>query len=81
MPFLPCPCCGYRTLAEERHWEICLICFWEDDPLQYDEPAYAGGATDESLEEARRNFQAFGSASRSVLSDVHPPMRTPTKGA
>ena len=73
MPLLPCPCCGYRTLREVRCWEICPICFWEDDPLQSDEPAYAGGANDESLDEARRNFQEFGAASRSVLPYTRPP--------
>jgi hypothetical protein len=26
-----CPCCGYYTLPARCSWEICLICFWEDD--------------------------------------------------
>ena len=73
MPLFPCPCCRYHTLAEERRWEICPICFWEDDPLQCDEPDYAGGVNEESLEEARRNFKAFGASSRRDLSNVRPP--------
>lgn len=28
-----CPCCGYRTLRERGDYEICKICFWEDDGL------------------------------------------------
>ena len=26
-----CPSCGYPTLEERCAWEICSICFWEDD--------------------------------------------------
>jgi len=26
-----CPCCGYFTLDARCSWEICIICFWEDD--------------------------------------------------
>lgn len=30
-----CPCCGYKTLEEEVRgsYEICPICFWEDDSV------------------------------------------------
>jgi hypothetical protein len=26
-----CPSCGYPTLDERCAWDICAICFWEDD--------------------------------------------------
>ncbi|WP_324692341.1 CPCC family cysteine-rich protein [Flavobacterium cheonhonense] len=26
-----CPACGYLTLDKRCSWEICLLCFWEDD--------------------------------------------------
>ena len=26
-----CPCCGYPTLSERGRYEICGLCFWEDD--------------------------------------------------
>ncbi len=26
-----CPSCGFPTLGARCSWEICLICFWEDD--------------------------------------------------
>ncbi|MEH7657210.1 CPCC family cysteine-rich protein, partial [Bacillus velezensis] len=31
-----CPCCGYRTIEEEPPgtYEICNICYWEDDEVQ-----------------------------------------------
>ncbi|SMP03937.1 CPCC family cysteine-rich protein [Chryseobacterium profundimaris] len=25
-----CYCCGYYTLEERGHYEICPVCFWED---------------------------------------------------
>lgn len=27
----PCPCCGYKTLSEQGEYDICNICYWEDD--------------------------------------------------
>lgn len=29
--FVFCPCCGYPTLAARGDYEICTICWWEDD--------------------------------------------------
>ena len=43
-------------------WEICPVCFWEDDGQ--DDPradeVFGGPNGSLSLSEARRNFQAFG---------------------
>lgn len=33
-----CPCCEYKMLGERNDWEICVVCKWEDDCLQADEP-------------------------------------------
>lgn len=34
-----CPCCGYRTLEEPPGtFDICEICFWEDDGVHFDDP-------------------------------------------
>jgi hypothetical protein len=27
-----CPCCGYHTLKAKGKYDICPVCFWEDDP-------------------------------------------------
>lgn len=34
-----CPCCGYKTLEEcpPGTFEICPICHWEDDNVQFEE--------------------------------------------
>jgi hypothetical protein len=31
MWLLQCPCCDCFTLEERRVWEICPVCYWEDD--------------------------------------------------
>jgi hypothetical protein len=56
----PCPCCGFRTLEEEERggFEICGVCGWEDDLVQYRDPGYRGGANHESLDEAHAAFLA-----------------------
>ena len=58
----PCPCCERLTLTEEppgTH-EICPACGWEDDPVQFDNPDYAGGANSLSLNEARTRIGKNG---------------------
>jgi hypothetical protein len=56
----PCPCCGFRTMADEERgsYDICPVCGWEDDGVQYRDPDYQGGANTESLNEARAAFIA-----------------------
>jgi len=34
-------------------YEICPVCGWEDDPVQFRDPDRAGGANEMSLNEAR----------------------------
>jgi hypothetical protein len=52
-----CACCDEKTLPEDSISRICPVCGWEDDPIQNDDPDYAGGANPISLDEAK---QAFG---------------------
>ena len=60
----PCRCCGFLTLSDPSNgsYEICAVCFWEDDPVQNEDPAYAGGANHVSLYEAQRNYVELGTA-------------------
>lgn len=48
-----CPCCGKISIEE---YEICPVCNWENDPIQFDHPDMKGGANILSLNEARRRF-------------------------
>jgi hypothetical protein len=70
-----CPCCNYMTLPYEVLFEICPVCFWQDDG-QDDSSAkevWGGPNHDLSLAQARKNFKEFGASSRERLPHVRPP--------
>ncbi len=71
----PCPCCGYLTFGDDSPgtYDICPVCFWEDDPVQHDDPTLAGGANTVSLDEARRNYASFGASSKECMTMVRSP--------
>lgn len=54
-----CPCCGNYTLNEQPlgTYEICMICNWEDDEIQYNNSTYAGGANVLCLNDARKLYK------------------------
>ncbi|WP_439470958.1 CPCC family cysteine-rich protein [Brevundimonas sp.] len=57
-----CACCGYRTLPEggAGGYEVCPVCWWEDDPVQMASPLLRGGANAVSLAEAQLYFISSG---------------------
>ncbi|WP_079277523.1 CPCC family cysteine-rich protein [Streptomyces sp. CB03234] len=70
----PCPCCGHRALGEmPGSYEICPVCFWEDDGVQFRWPAMSGGANRVSLIEAQRNYKDFGACDQHGRRYVRPP--------
>ncbi|WP_209304382.1 CPCC family cysteine-rich protein [Muribacter muris] len=54
-----CPCCMNYALSTEREYEVCSICGWEDDPVQFDDPDFYGGANQMSLNDARKCFEEY----------------------
>jgi hypothetical protein len=77
-----CPCCGYLTLDERGMYEICPVCFWEDDGQDdHDADRVRGGPNRGlSLSMARDNFARIGASEprrlplvRAPRSDEHPP--------
>jgi hypothetical protein len=67
-----CPCCGYLTLDEEPPgtYEICVVCDWEDDAVQFDCPDFQRGANDEASTSVALTFEAGQSlASRRTHAD------------
>lgn len=52
-----CPSCKNKTLKESPPgtYEICPICGWEDDYVQFMNPDYKGGANEKSLNESKIN--------------------------
>jgi hypothetical protein len=70
-----CPCCGFLTLRERGGFEICDVCFWEDDGQDdHDADLVRGGPNRGlSLLQARRNFAAYGACDESARAYVRLP--------
>ncbi len=66
-----CPCCGCKTISEE--YDICPVCFWENDPIQDMYPDCSGGANNVSLIEAKKNYKEFGAIEKRFLNVVRKP--------
>ncbi len=71
-----CPCCGYYTLISkaENSFQICPVCYWEDDGVQLNDIDYEGGANKISLKQARLNFKKIGAIEEKYLKDVRHPL-------
>lgn len=54
-------------------YDICPVCFWEDDLIQLEDSQYAGGANHVSLEQARLNYEVFGACEKEMLPYVKKP--------
>ena len=72
---LRCPCCYCKTLTERGHFDICPVCFWEDDGQDdYDADVVRGGPNRRlSLTQARANYRTFGASDERRLAHVRPP--------
>jgi hypothetical protein len=51
-----CPVCGYYTLDADEAYNICSVCNWEDDPIQFDDPDFWGGANELSLNDYKKQW-------------------------
>ena len=71
-----CPCCRYKTLHGRAGYEICKVCFWEDDGQDdHDADDVRGGTNGVlSLNEARLNFLEFRACDRKFVSNVRQPL-------
>jgi hypothetical protein len=71
-----CPCCHHLTLAERGGYDICQVCFWEDDGQ--DDPdadeVWGGPNRGLSLTAARQNYLAFGACADEYVGKVRPPL-------
>ncbi len=73
-----CPCCGCLTLRERGSFEMCQVCWWEDDGQDdADADVVRGGPNgDRSLSQAKANYRDFGASDRAFMDSV----RKPTPG-
>ena len=72
-----CPCCGYKTLSERPNgtYDICPVCFWEDDPIQLADPDYEGGANRVSLRQGQLNFKEYCACEKEMIKNVRQPKK------
>ena len=71
----PCPCCRYLTILEPGGFEICPVCFWEDDGQgDHDADVVRGGPNALlSLTDARKSFEQSGACDELSLKYVRAP--------
>ena len=76
-----CPCCGYYTLDDfYGSFDICPVCFWEDDGLQFENPIMDGGANSVSLIRARICFKSIGASEERLKENVRTPLQAELQG-
>jgi hypothetical protein len=65
-----CRCCNYYSLRKHGAYEICRVCFWEDDGSSDLEAI--SSANHMTLGEARKNFRRFGAITMDAVGNVLP---------
>jgi Cysteine-rich CPCC len=50
-----CPCCNYKTLEERGIYDVCKICFWEDDSILNENSRFST-TNKTTIEEYRMKF-------------------------
>ena len=66
-----CPCCGNLTFGDwPGSYDICHVCFWEDDLVQLVDPWSRGGANAPALAEAQNTFAHCGAMEERFLKNV-----------
>lgn len=73
-----CLCCGSRTLTTPGTFELCPVCWWQDDGQDdTDADVVRGGANGLlSLTAARANFRAYGASDPRFVPHVRPALPT-----
>ena len=70
-----CPCCRALTLRERGGFEICPVCWWEDDGQGDADAEVARGGPNGTLNlaQARANYLAVGASDPVFLDRVRKP--------
>lgn len=69
-----CPCCGCFTLDEPPgNYDICPVCFWEDDSFDILHPDEESACNHISLNQARVNYKLFGACDEDMKKYVRKP--------
>jgi hypothetical protein len=75
--FYHCPCCGYPTLTMRSGFEVCAVCYWEDDGQDsHDANRVRGGPNGAlSLTKAIANFALLSACEENMADKVRPPTK------
>jgi hypothetical protein len=65
-----CPCCLHYTLGGVACYDICPVCFWEDDGTTSEHGFSPNGIP---LSEGQLNYQKIGASKERSLKYVRPP--------
>lgn len=65
-----CPVCGCLTI--EAEWDVCPVCFWENENLSENEVSGANHGL--TLAKARENYTLYGACEEQMKSKVRPPL-------
>lgn len=71
-----CPVCKNFTVPEDYTFEICQVCFWQDEGLKRntDPDEVVGGPNKGlSLNQAIANYKEFGAVDKDFVSKVRKP--------
>ena len=72
VPELPCMCCGCCSVYKRNYFDICPVCFWEDDRPGL-RPDQSSGANSLTLLEGRENYLKFGACQERFVELVRKP--------
>ncbi len=70
-----CPCCKFKALSRRHLFEICPVCFWEDDGQDEAnaERVLGGPNGNLSLRQAQINFEKFSVCDERYKQNVRSP--------
>ena len=69
----PCPCCGHLTFNQPHgSYDLCPVCFWEDDAYQLRYPELLGRANGITLVEAQQYYRELGACAPDFVNKVRP---------
>ena len=71
-----CPCCKFKTLFGRGGFEMCPVCWWEDDGQdEHDAEHVRGGPNGNlSLRKAQENFKKFGASDKDFVGKTRKPL-------
>lgn len=70
-----CPCCGNKTFFEKPNhtFNICPVCFWEDDEFSIENPDITYDCNKVSLNQARINYKEYKACRIDLIEFVREP--------